>query len=252
MGRHNLDLHDGRGIHAWRCLSYKTGHGGRCTFIDCSFAKMRMHYLKHHAEELECIQVKWKKGYYSVEDGHIVPEAPFYPLEHPFTAIDDPAFPARCLEIDEKYQQMEGVAAPLNPMVRPTSASGMYRLEARRWEDKAPPRKRSRTPSPPRPFRDSREDRGRDTDRRSYGGGDNWYQDREPGAAGGYPRDDYPRREQPAHVQYEANADRARKAEAERDALAQRLQGIEEDLSQSMQDVEDLWREKKQCPRRKP
>ena len=45
-------------------------------------------------------------------------------------------------------------------------------------------------------------------------------------------------------MRYEANADRARKAEAERDALAQRLQGIEEDLSQSMQDVEDLWREK--------
>ena len=49
---------------------------------------------------------------------------------------------------------------------------------------------------------------------------------------------------QPAHVRYEANADRARKAEAERDALAQRIQGIEEDLSQWMQDVEDLWRER--------
>ena len=45
-------------------------------------------------------------------------------------------------------------------------------------------------------------------------------------------------------MRYEANADRARKAEAERDALAQRLQSIEEDLSQSMQDVEDMWREK--------
>ena len=76
------------------------------------------------------------------------------------------------------------------------------------------------------------------------GGGDNWYQGREPGAAGGYPRDDHPRGVQPAHVRYEANADRARKAEAERDALAQRVQGIEEELSQSMQDVEDLWREK--------
>ena len=49
---------------------------------------------------------------------------------------------------------------------------------------------------------------------------------------------------QAAHVRYEANADRARRAEAERDALAQLIQGIEEDLSQSMQDVEDLWREK--------
>ena len=117
-------------------------------------------------------------------------------------------------------------------------------MEARRWEDEAPPRKRTRTPSPPRIRRNSREERRRDTDRRSYGGGDNWYQDREPGAAGGYPRDDHPRGVQPAHVRYEANADRARKAEAERDALAQRIQGIEEDLSQSMQDVEDLWREK--------
>ena len=59
MGRHNLDLHDGRGIHAWRCLSYKgTGHGGRCTYVDCNFTEMKMHYMKHHAEELECIQVK--------------------------------------------------------------------------------------------------------------------------------------------------------------------------------------------------
>ena len=38
---------------------------------------------------------------------------------------------------EEKYQQMEGAAAPLSPIVRPTSASGMYRLEARRWEDEA-------------------------------------------------------------------------------------------------------------------
>ena len=125
-----------------------------------------------------------------------------------------------------------------------TSASAMYHMEARRWEDEAPPRKRTRTPSPPRIRRDSREERRQDTDRRSYGGGDNWYQDREPGAAGSYPRDDHPRGVQPAHVRYEANADRARKAEAERDALAQRIQGIKEDLSQSMQDVEDLWREK--------
>ena len=40
------------------------------------------------------------------------------------------------------------------------------------------------------------------------------------------------------------HADRARKAEAERDALAQRLQSLEELLSRSMQDVEDMWREK--------
>ena len=53
-----------------------------------------MHYLKHHAEELDSIQVKWKKGYYAVEDGHILHGAPFYPSEHPFTAVDDPAFPA--------------------------------------------------------------------------------------------------------------------------------------------------------------
>ena len=93
-----------------------------------------MHYLKHHAEELECIQVKWKKGYYAMEDGHIVPGAPFYPSEHPFTAVDDPAFPARRLEIDEeKYQQVEGAAAPFDPMVRPTSTSAMYHMEARRW-----------------------------------------------------------------------------------------------------------------------
>ena len=204
-----------------------------------------MHYMKHHAEELECIQVKWKKGYYAVEDGHILPGAPFYPSEHPFSAVDDPDFPTRRLEIDEeKYQQAERGATPFDPMVRPTSASAMYRMEARRWEDEAPPRKRTRTPSPPRTRRNSREESRRDTDRRSYGGGDNWYQGREPGAAGGYPRDDHPRGVQPAHVQYEANADRARKAEAERDALAQRIQGIEEDLSQSMQDVEDLWREK--------
>ena len=245
MGRHNLDLHDGRDIHAWRCLSYKMGHGGWCTYIDCNFTEMRMHYLKHHAEELECIQVKWKKGYYAVEDGHIVPGAPFYPSEHPFTAVDDPAFPARRLEIDEeKYQQVEGAAAPFDLMVRPTLASAMYRMEARRWEDEAPPRKRLKTPSPPRNPRDSREERRRDTDRCGYGGGDNWYQEREPGAAGGYPRDDHPRGVQPAHVRYEANADRARKAEAERNVLAQCLQSIEEDLSQSMQDVEDMWREK--------
>ena len=246
MGRHNLDLHDGRGIHAWRCLSYKgTGHGERCTYVDCNFTEMKMHYMKHHAEELECIQVKWKKGYYAVEDGHIVPGAPFYPSEHPFSAVDDPDFPARRLEIDEeRYQQTERGATPFDPMVRPTSASAMYRMEARRWEDETPPRKRTRTPSPPRTRRNSREESRRDTDRRSYGGGDNWHQGREPGAAGGYPRDDHPRGVQPAHVRYEANADRARKAEAERDALAQRVQSVEEELLQSMQDVEDLWREK--------
>ena len=190
MGRHNLDLHDGRGIHAWRCLSYKgTGHGGRCTYVDCNFTEMKMHYMKHHAEELECIQVKWKKGYYAVEDGHIVPGAPFYPSEHPFSAVDDPDFPARRLEIDEeRYQQTERGATPFDPMVRPTSASAMYRMEARRWEDETPPpRKRTRTPSPPRTRRNSREESRRDTDRRSYGGGDDWHQGREPGAAGGYP-----------------------------------------------------------------
>ena len=139
MGRHNLDLHEGTGIHPWRCLSHRTGHGGRCTFLDCSFTEMRMHYLKHHTEELQNIQVKWKKGYYAVEDGHIVPGAPFYPSEFPFSTIDNPAFPAQ-LEIDEeKYQQMEGAAAPPNPMVRPTLASDMYWLEARKWEDEAPP-----------------------------------------------------------------------------------------------------------------
>ena len=180
MGRHNLDLHDGRGIHAWRCLSYKgTGHGGRCTYVDCNFTEMKMHYMKHHAEELECIQVKWKKGYYAVEDGHIVPGAPFYPSEHPFSAVDDPDFPARRLEIDEeRYQQTERGATPFDPMVRPTSASAMYRMEARRWEGETPPpRKRTRTPSPPRTRRNSREESRRDTDRRSYGGGDNWHQD---------------------------------------------------------------------------
>ena len=229
MGRHNLDLHDGRGIHAWRCLSYKgTGHGGRCTYVDCNFTEMKMHYMKHHAEELECIQVKWKKGYYAVEDGHIVPGAPFYPSEHPFSAVDDPDFPARRLEIDEeRYQQTERGATPFDPMVRPTSASAMYRMEARRWEGETPPpRKRTRTPSPPRTRRNSREESRRDTDRRSYGGGDNWHQGSEPGAAGGYPRDDHPRGVQPAHVRYEANTDRARKAEAERDELAQRIQSV--------------------------
>ena len=45
-------------------------------------------------------------------------------------------------------------------------------------------------------------------------------------------------------MRYEANADRARKAEAERDELAQGLQHPEEELSQSMQDVEDQWRKK--------
>ena len=45
-------------------------------------------------------------------------------------------------------------------------------------------------------------------------------------------------------MRYEANADRARKAEAERDELAQCLQSLEEELSRSMQDVEDMWREK--------
>ena len=161
MGRHNLDLHDGRGIHAWRCLSYKgTGHGGRCTYVDCNFTEMKMHYMKHHAEELECIQVKWKKGYYAVEDGHIVPGAPFYPSEHPFSAVDDPDFPARRLEIDEeRYQQTERGATPFDPMVRPTSASAMYRMEARRWEGETPPpRKRTRTPSPPRTRRNSLEE----------------------------------------------------------------------------------------------
>ena len=247
MGRHNLDLHDGRGIHAWRCLSYKgTGHGGRCTYVDCNFTEMKMHYMKHHAEELECIQVKWKKGYYAVEDGHIVPGAPFYPSEHPFSAVDDPDFPARRLEIDEeRYQQTERGATPFDPMVRPTSASAMYRMEARRWEGETPPpRKRTRTPSPPRTRRNSREESRRDTDRRSYGGGDNWHQGSEPGAAGGYPRDDHPRGVQPAHVRYEANTDRAKRAEAERDELAQRIQSVEAELLQSMQDVEDLWREK--------
>ena len=149
MGRHMLDLHDERGIHAWRCLSHRTGHGRRCTFVDCSFTEMRMHYLKHHADELDAVQVKWKKGYYTA-DGHIVPDTPFYPSQHPFSAIDDPAFPARRLKIDEeRYQRMEGAAAQHNPMVRVNLASSMYRQEARRWEDEAPLRKCSRTPSPP-------------------------------------------------------------------------------------------------------
>ena len=176
-----------------------------------------------------------KRGTAPLKTDTSCPGAPFYPSEHPFSAVDDPDFPARRLEIDEeKYQQAERGATPFDPMVRPTSASAMYCMEARRWEDETPPRKRTRTPSPPRTRRNSREESRRDTDRRGYGGGDNWYQGREPKAAG----------VQPAHVRYEANADRARKAEAERDALAQRIQGIEEELSQSMQDVEDLWREK--------
>ena len=50
-----------------------------------------MYYLKHHADEL-AVQVKWKNGYYTAEDGHIVPNTPFYPSEHRFSAIDDPAF----------------------------------------------------------------------------------------------------------------------------------------------------------------
>ena len=133
-------------------------------------------------------------------------------------------------------------------MVQINSASGMYQQEAKRWEIEAPPRKRSRTPSPPRSCRNSREDRRRGADGEgshySYGGGDNRPHGREPGAAGDYPRDDPPRREQPAQVRLEANADRARQAEKERVELAQRLQRLEEELSRCMQDVEDQWREK--------
>ena len=186
---------------------------------------MRMHYLKHHAEELDVVQVKWKKGYYTAEDGHIVPDTTFYPSEHPFSAVDDPAFLARHLELREERQSRPEAAQACSPMVRMNSASGMYRQEAKRWESEAPPRKRSRTPSPPRSCRNSREDRQRGADGEglhySYGSGDNRHQGREPGAAGGYPRDDPPCREQPAHVRYEANADRARQAEKERDELAQ-------------------------------
>ena len=75
------------------------------------------------------------------------------------------------------------------------------------------------------------------------GGGDNRYHGREPGAAGSYPQDDHSRIEQPAHVRYEVNADRARKAEVERDESTQCLQRLVEELSQSMQDVEDQWQE---------
>ena len=177
VGRHVLDLHDGRGIHAWRCLSYRTGHGGRCTFVDCNFTEVRMHYLKHHADELDAVQVKWKKGYYTTEDGHIVPNTLFYPTAHPLSAIDDQA---RRSEIEEeRYQQIEGAAAAHSPMVQMNSAGGMYRQEARRWENEAPPRKGSRTLSPPCSRRNSREERRSGADGEgshcSYGSGDYRY-----------------------------------------------------------------------------
>ena len=144
VGHHMLDLHDGRGIHAWRCLSYRTGNGERCTFVDCNFTEMRMHYLKHHADELDA--VKWKKGYYTAEDGHIVPGTPFYPSEHLFSAIDDPAFPPRRFELEEDRHPRAEAAATCSPMVRMNSAGGIYRQEARRWASEAPPRNRSRPP----------------------------------------------------------------------------------------------------------
>ena len=155
--------------------------------------------------------------------------------------------PARRLEIDEeRYQQTERGATPFDPMVRPyfgecdciawRQEDGKARLhhqgsERGHLHHLAP----AETPE---------KKAGEDTDRRSYGGGDNWHQGSEPGAAGGYPRDDHPRGVQPAHVRYEANTDRAKRAEAERDELAQRIQSVEAELLQSMQDVEDLWREK--------
>ena len=84
-------------------------------------------------------------------------------------------------------------------------------------------------------------------------GGDNWHQGSEPGAAERLPLETIiPVECNPAHVRYEANADRARKPRQSGTRWAQRIQSVEEELLQSMQDVEDLWREKYSAPRRKP
>ena len=60
-----------------------------------------MHYLDQHVEEMDVVR---KKGYYTVQDGYVVADAPFYPSGYPPSATDDPAFPARRLELEaERY-----------------------------------------------------------------------------------------------------------------------------------------------------
>ena len=169
-----------------------------------------MHCLKHHADELDAVQVKWKKGYYTAEDRHIVPGTPFYPSEHPFSAIDDPAFPARRLELEEERHPRAEAPATCSPMVRMNSAGGIYRQEARRWASEAPPRKRSRPPSPPRSRRNSRGGGRTAKDHTAVITAEN------PKQQGATLETTNPA-ENSQPMCYEANATRARQAEAEHD-----------------------------------
>ena len=83
--------------------------------------------IPHHADELDSVQMKWKKGYYTAQDGHVVPNTAFYPSKHPWTAIDDPAFHARQRELEEEeYRRHEEAAAVHNPHVWMNSANGLY------------------------------------------------------------------------------------------------------------------------------
>ena len=168
-----------------------------------------MHYMKHHAEELECIQVKWKKGYYAVEDGHIVPGAPFYPSEHPFSAVDDPDFPARRLEIDEeRYQQTERGETPFDPMVR--LLRRVRCIAWRREDGKA----RLHHQGSERghlhhlaPAETPEKKAGEIPTGAAMGEAITGTKVASPEQRGGYPRDDHPRGVQPAHVRYEANTE---------------------------------------------
>ena len=73
-----LDLHEERGIHAWRCLSHDTEGGGSSTFADCNFGEIRQHYMRRHAHELSGrALLKWKKGYYTLQGGHVVANTAF-------------------------------------------------------------------------------------------------------------------------------------------------------------------------------
>ena len=75
----------------------------------------------------------------------------FYPSDHPFTAIDDPALPAHRLELEEeKYPRLEDPETD-DPPGQADSADGRYIHEAGGLESGTPPRRRPRTHSPPLP-----------------------------------------------------------------------------------------------------
>ena len=90
----------------------KNDNGEHCTYMGCNFADMKMHYIRHHTDKMMVCSDKWEKGYYTVSDYHVVLYTAFYPSPHPWTARDDPDFPARKMEPKEEERIEPGRQMP--------------------------------------------------------------------------------------------------------------------------------------------